>query len=415
MKKRKRKLKIKNMLTFLLVILVVIFLFIYIFKSKDEKIIEPKKVVYLNKIDKNSYNVDNGINDLIVNYMNLYYESISKLEYKDMSYLFINEKDALLNKTAIELLIESRKSKKFDMKIDELSYSIKYDLYEVNDDTYKVLILEDGTYKFNFMKNITSKAYGIENEFIIKKIDNEYKIYSYNKVQDFYIMIKNNIDESKNIDDFKTEIEKLKQNYIIDINNSNNDLEIYYNEYMDGYKINIEADYIYDRTKALEYANKYVNIRNNNWSSYDIYGGNCQNYASQIINAGGIPMDNLGSIGMQWKHYSDSINEEEIESGRSYSWTGVEEFYEYAKYNKGYGLVAKTNANYYSALEGDIAQVGYNDTYRHTTVVVGKVLDDNNNILDLIINSNSIDLENYPLQGYVYPNKRIIKIIGYNK
>ena len=34
---------------------------------------------------------------------------------------------------------------------------------------------------------------------------------------------------------------------------------------------------------------------------------------------------------------------------------------------------------------------------------------------DLLINSNSINLENYPFSGYVYPNKRIIKILGWNE
>ena len=36
-------------------------------------------------------------------------------------------------------------------------------------------------------------------------------------------------------------------------------------------------------------------------------------------------------------------------------------------------------------------------------------------ITDLLINSNSINLENYPLSGYVYPDKRVIKILGWNK
>ena len=40
--------------------------------------------------------------------------------------------------------------------------------------------------------------------------------------------------------------------------------------------------------------------------------------------------------------------------------------------------------------------------------------DKNGNILDLLLNSNTVNMENYPLQGYVYPLKRIIKILGYN-
>ena len=47
--------------------------------------------------------------------------------------------------------------------------------------------------------------------------------------------------------------------------------------------------------------------------------------------------------------------------------------------------------------------------------IVKQLKDNNGKITDLLINSNSLNLENYPLSGYVYPNKRIIKILGWNK
>ena len=125
-------------------------------------------------------------------------------------------------------------------------------------------------------------------------------------------------------------------------------------------------------------------------------------------------MDYDGDISVQWKHYASNVDESQTEKGRSYSWTGVTWFYTYAKNNTGKGLVAKVDANYYSAEEADLVQVGYNNEYRHTAVVSGYVKDADGNIIDLTLNSNTINLENYPLQGYVYPMKRVIKILGYN-
>lgn len=416
MKRKKRKDPKNEIIKFLLVVIAILLLVItLILNNKKTNINETnnkkEEIVYKNNITYNGLKIDKGINDLIVNYMDLYYKSISELEYNDMSNLFSSEKEAYKNKTAIELLIESRKLHEFDMKLNKAKYDINYVSYEEDDGIYTVEITENGYFNFNFMKDITSKVYGVENTFIIEKINDEYKIKKYDKVQDFYVMIDEKFDNETN---YKEELDRIKSDYLVNIEENIEDLKQEYEEYKDGYEIDIEAEYKYNRENALSYANKYVTKRNDEWPKYDTPGGNCQNYASQVLYAGGIPMDYNGTITSQWKHYSSEPNEDEEKSGRSYSWTGVGYFYTYAKNNKGYGLVAKVDANYYSALEGDVAQVGY-DGYGHSVVVVGSVKDKDNNIIDILVNSNTIDMENYPLQGYTYPNKRIIKIIGYNK
>ena len=376
-----------------------------------QEVKKEEKIVYLENVKYNNLTVDKEINTLITNYMDLYYKSISNLKYEDMSSLFSTEKEAYKNKTAIDLLIESRLLNKNDMKLSNVKYSLEYKSYEVKDNIYKVKVLEDAHYNFNFIKDITSKLYGIENTFEIEKTVDGYKIKSYDKVQDFYVMIKNSFKDSSY---YKKELDDIKDKFIEEKKKEQTSLEKQYNEYKKGYNINISYDHKYDRVKALEYSNKYITSRNSDWSNYDSVGGNCQNYASQILYAGGIQMDYNGDISVQWKHYSSVVDESQTEKGRSYSWTGVSWFYTYAKNNTGKGLVAKVDANYYSAEEADLAQVGYNNEYRHTAVVSGFVKDSEGNIIDLLLNSNTINLENFPLQGYVYPMKRIIKILGYN-
>ena len=119
-------------------------------------------------------------------------------------------------------------------------------------------------------------------------------------------------------------------------------------------------------------------------------------------------MDYSDDITSQWKHYDSNINEYQTASGRSYSWTGVDYFYNYVKENNNDGICGEVDVNLYYAEIGDVIQVGYNDIYRHSTIV-SKI--ENNHIL---VNSNSNNLKDYPVDAYVYPLKRLIKILGSN-
>lgn len=374
-------------------------------KQKDEN------ANFLDKVSYNNLNVDSEIHKLIVEYMNSYYKSIKNLEYYDIKNLFNNEVEAYENETAIKYLIEARKLRNFDMTLSNVKFDLEYKKYNVKENVYQIEILENGYYNFNFMKDITSKVYGVKNTFEIVKTDNGYKIRSFDKVQDFYVMFTNAF---KNTGDYKSEYDSIKTNYLKEVEKEQENLKKYKDEYSK-YKITKNYDHKYDRNSAISYAKKYVTERNDKWTKYDDIGGNCQNYASQVLIEGGIPMDSTGDIISQWKHYSSSVNEKSTKEGRSYSWTGVGYFYRYAKNNTGFGLVSEVDANYYAAEPGDIAQVGYGNEYRHTIVVVDLAKDENGNILDLIINSNTVNMENFPLQGYVYPMKRIIKILGYNE
>ena len=129
-------------------------------------------------------------------------------------------------------------------------------------------------------------------------------------------------------------------------------------------------------------------------------------------------MDIKGNYLEQWKFYSPAdeqwiIIEEQIKSGISYSWINVKKFKQYVEDNKGYGLCAKTNVNLYYGEPGDIIHVGYLDPNMHTVVVSSRYEKDGK-LLDILINSNTIDLENYPMSAYTYPYYSLIKIYGWN-
>ena len=437
-RKKRRRYKIKNILMLIIVIFLIIELITVILnsnKNKENTIVKKDKqtinksttdestsskpTTYLNnasKTDNFDGEIDEKIQDIIVKYMDSYFKSITTLKEIDMTNLFCDDayEEAYINQTAISLLINSRKLERNKMTISNAKYDIIFDDIDNKNDTVTVKVLENDYFHFDFMKDIESKVYEVENTFVLKKIENTYKIISLRKVQDFYVMITNEYKTGKSDKDAKKELDKMKEDYISDFKDEVSDFKTYLNRYENKEDtITKTCDYKYDRTKALNYAKKYVTSRNSKWSNYSEYGGNCQNFASQVVYSGGVPMDLQGDA--IWKYYGDTLSETKSKIGRSTSWTGVTFFYDYAKANKGYGLCAEVDINPFYAEAGDIGQVGYNNIYKHTVVIVGNIKDNNGKTTDLLINSNSINLENYPLSGYVYPNKRIIKILGWNK
>lgn len=370
-----------------------------------EEIKKEEPNTYLNKITYD-VNIDKEIENKIIEYMDIYYKSMKELKSYDMTYLFSNEEQGLINQTAVDLLVEIRKLKPNDLTLDSALYDLKIESVKNNGDSITVVVREDNYLRFNFMKDILSRVYNIENDFTFVKINGEYKISKYNKVQDFYVMI---TDKYKSGGEYS--LNKIKNDYLDVVSKKEEKLKIDYQKFLNNEGINIKTcDHTYNRDKAYEYAIKWVNKRNSEWTKYN---SNCQNYASQVIYAGGVPMDYYGSASLQWKHYSASLNESEVASGLVYTWTYVPYFYNYVKNNKGYGLCGDVDVNLFYAEAGDVIHVGASGPTRHALVVIGPYKKDGK-VVDILVNSNTVDLENYPISAYVYPYKELLKIYGWN-
>ena len=152
--------------------------------------------------------------------------------------------------------------------------------------------------------------------------------------------------------------------------------------------------------------------RNPEWADYSDYGGNCQNFASQCLCAGGIPMDIQG--GAVWKWYGSTPSQTAEAQGRSASWTGVGSFRSYALENTGFGLVSQVDAPYYAGQPGDLIQMGDATVWAHTVVIRQLVRDGTGRTVDYLIHSNTNDMENYPASLYGYPELALIAIAGWN-
>jgi Putative amidase domain len=133
---------------------------------------------------------------------------------------------------------------------------------------------------------------------------------------------------------------------------------------------------IFDRMAAARYASQYATTYNDNFPAFSYIGGDCTNFVSQAMLAGGWPMlpgaisgdplawwarpspgssTNLGTYNLKWSH--------------TRTWTSAGEFYNHLEYSKRCELCTRDDLDY-----GDIVQmrtVG-EDNPHHTMIVTAK-------------------------------------------
>ena len=318
------------------------------------------------------------------------------------------QEEALMCQTAYDLLVEMRGLRDNDLRFKNKGVRITVTEIEETDDGYVVYFEEAYKCKFNFMDEV-SESQGIACTMGLIEDEGGYKLTEYTREEDFYSYITagyetgsanpkealNHVKESV-LEEFKGELYNLKE-----LKDSA--------EYKE-----VACDVAYDRDSAKDYALEYALERNEDgWFAFDYLGGNCQNFGSQVIHAGGVPMDLEGDA--VWKYFDLEPDETTAPSGRSTSWSGVTYFYLYANANFGTGLCAEVDANIYTAEAGDIMQVGDGTgDFVHTIVSLGPITDRNGEIIDINTVSNTTDRKNYPLSAYNCPYVRLIKIYGHN-
>ncbi len=147
----------------------------------------------------------------------------------------------------------------------------------------------------------------------------------------------------------------------------------------------------YNRKKAVEYARKWALGRNPEYESFNGIGGDCTNFISQCLYAGGLKMNFTPIFGWYYRNSSE----------RTASWTGVQFFYNFMISDKGYASESDS-----SALDiGDVIQLGRKDgTFYHTLIVTGF------NKSSYLVCAHSDDSLDRPLDTYSYYRVRFLKI-----
>lgn len=316
--------------------------------------------------------------------------------------------EALVCQSAYDLLVDMRSLKENDLRFKCKDVVITITGIEETEAGYEIEAKEAYSCKFPFMDDV-SETQGVESKIKLVKDGDDYRLSYYEREEDFYSYMAEgyeygNDSPEKALKDKKEDIlSKYKEQ-----------LE-YFNEQRESIQVvDNPVEVLYDREAAEKYALKYALQRNDDdWYVFDDLGGNCQNFGSQVMYAGGIPMDLKGDA--VWKYYDTEPDESNSKKGRSTSWSGVTYFYDYALANDGFGLCAQVDANIYSAEAGDIMQVGDGTgDYVHTIVSLGEITDKDGNVIDINTVSNTTDRKNYPLSAYNCIYVRLIKIYGYN-
>ncbi|GHU55623.1 hypothetical protein FACS1894132_12000 [Clostridia bacterium] len=121
----------------------------------------------------------------------------------------------------------------------------------------------------------------------------------------------------------------------------------------------------YNASAAVTYANKYALNPNHAYMNNESGGGDCTNFASQVLHeGGGIPMHSGNNGYNNCWFYSSSSN-------RSTSWAGAQYLYDYL-----FSSVSKINASattFSGISTGDLIQLGTTSSITHSMIVTGIV------------------------------------------
>lgn len=348
------------------------------------------------------------------------YNASARLEAPDLDDLYgqsaAAQEACLLDETSVDFISQVRAMQPVDLTMTDFTIGLTVEDCTWEGDGCTVTLQEDDQIQFSFLNGRTSSSCGIENTFTFSA---DGKILSHEKTEDGFNLVRDVYSRQSSSGEtaVKSTLSELLTAAQSDVDKLAEQRQAYLAD-PDAQSSGLSFDTAYDRQAAVDYARQWVGLtamtRNPQWGVYDDYGGNCNNFTSQCLYAGGIPMDIYGYDNQQWKWYSDVPNTYSEARGRSSSWSGVDEFYTYVNENSGYGLVAQADANLYTAQPGDVLQYGADGEWKHSVLVTEVIQDENGQPVDFLIASNTTDRIDWPMSAYAYADVRLIHILGYN-
>jgi len=158
----------------------------------------------------------------------------------------------------------------------------------------------------------------------------------------------------------------------------------------------------YDRESAVAYAHAWAFRRNPRYYNFDSLGGDCTNFASQVLYAGAGVMNFTPTTGWYYRSLND----------RAPAWTGVEFLYRFLVNNRGVGPVA-IETDMSRVEPGDLAQISFDGrTFGHSPVIVS--VGENPSPANILIAAHTYDSDNRPLDSYMYKRLRFLHITHVN-
>ena len=355
-------------------------------------------------------------------YMDLYYGSLAALELcpqEELTALFAPEAalQAVGNHTVWDYLIQTRQLQNTDLSMTDCRYTLTLGrVEELETGAIRFMVEENSLQHFAAHPEVDSEVMGVRHIFEAVPGPDGWYLTVHMQLDSLYFSLFGDMDEGEiNEKAFRDpKFQAVNEEYFTDrLNTLLAAAEADFDARWEGETAQLpEAVHPYDRQAVVDYAHLHAQQRSEDWADYGRYGGNCQNYASQCLLAGGIPMDISGNA--VWKWYGTTPNGYATPYGRSASWSSVESFRDYARRNRGYGLAALVDAPYYSGQPGDLLEMGLGDAWKHTVIITGLVADSAGNTVDYLVDSNTADLRNYPAGAYSYTKQSLVRIAGWN-
>lgn len=320
--------------------------------------------------------------DLLTRFMTLWYRSVGSFEIEDFTPVFQGEEAALRHAASCRTQAAIRTAAPEDLHMTDCRVTLT--VTDINGGT--VIAGETTAMQFAGLPGIESELFDLPHIFVLTGEGDDCRIAAHEADDNPYFSFF--YDTERGVD---THFDDLMENIA-----QRGELPREAAEER-------SCDHAYDREAALEYMLTYADHRNEAWHAYDDEGGNCMNFGSQVLLAGGIPMDYSGYDCWFSSRTGGSTN----------SFVNVGWFLDYAECNTGYGLVANTEANYYTGQIGDLLLVGIYEPL-HTTEICGLVTDETGQTVDYLLCSNTTNYRNFPARAYYYTRHWLVKICGWN-
>lgn len=341
-------------------------------------------------------------------YMERYYTALASLEAVELEDLFAHgsEESLALNRNAWEYLIGLRAMQKSNLKLNDYRYELTLEeIEEQKNGELLIRLNENSVQSFAQFPGIDSEFYHIHHTFVLMEEAGEWRIGEHIQDDGIYENMTNSfLDRETDAEAFY----RARKEFLLEVaeeerqNREETGGNIQYPKAMHGY----------NREAAAAYAEYWVGRRNKVWNDFTGQGGNCQNFVSQCLYAGGIPRDISGGQLWSWKRTDSSMPENQE---NTLTWINVKEFRRYISDNRGYGLLAVADAPYLEGEIGDVIQMGFSGNWSHTVLISHVVTDGQGNTIDYLIDSNTADLKNFPVSAYSLPCQSLVKVCGWNE
>lgn len=155
---------------------------------------------------------------------------------------------------------------------------------------------------------------------------------------------------------------------------------------------------MYDRESAVAYAHEWAMNRNPKYFSFNGIGGDCTNFISQCVHAGGAPQNYTPDTGWYYNSPTD----------RAAAWTSVEHFYQFLMRQHEIGPKGR-QIPLEEVQIGDVIQLSFlAGQFSHSLLVVD--VGDNTNADNVLIATHSDNSDNRPLSSYYFRDYRCLNI-----